>query len=490
MIKKQIIIVVLLLILFGVVSCGEITSTNTVTTEATTETTTQTLETTSQPVTTLTSESTTTTLTTEEAYVYSPISVPDYVLEEERLSFKFFWEVVNGDPTSDGYGMIADRYNTVTKEYYAASIASVGYGLASLLPGVENNWISYNEGYERALGTLVTIQNMESTHGFFYHFVSMDDASRVGTTEVSIIDTAIMIAGVILAGEYFGGEVKTLANEIYQAVEWDWYYNSNTNMFYMGYSPEEGHFGSWNGYAEQLMLYFFAAASDNYSVGIEAYNTMKARAVREKYGTSDYFYVAYPGTLFTYQYSHAFFDFRTAIDSDYINWFSNSIEASVAAYDYAIFQSQNYNTYSETAWGNTACDGPDGYRAYGNLPALGTIQIDGTLAPAGAIGSIVFVPDLVLPAMEYYNSLDSLQSKYGLLDSFNFGVTETASESVIRPSRVIPLNGWYATDVIGIDKGISLLMIENYRSGLIWDYFMQSEIIQKGYEELDFTILS
>ncbi|MBI9010098.1 MAG: hypothetical protein JEZ05_08700 [Tenericutes bacterium] len=482
MIKKQIIILVLLLILFGFISCGETTSSTVITTETTSEVMSTTTE-------TATTETATTTLTTEYAYVYSPIDVPDYVLEEEKLSFKFFWEVVNGDPTSDGFGMIADRYNTVTKEYYAASIASVGYALAGLPAGVENNWISFNEGYNRALGTLRTIQSMDDIHGFFYHFISMDDTSRAGTTEISIIDTAIMICGAIVSAEYFGGEVKTLAYEIYQAVEWDWYYNSTAKMFYMGYSPEQGHFGGWDGYAEQLMLYFLAAASDDYSVGIEAYNMMKIRSERKQYGTSDYFYVSYPGTLFTYQYSHAFFDFRNALDSDDVDWFENSIQASIAAYDFAIFQSQNYKTYSETAWGNTACDGPDGYKPYGNLPAIGTIQLDGTLAPGGAIGSIVFVPELVLPAMAYYNSLDSLQSKYGLLDAFNLGVTETAGDSIIRPIRTIPINGWFDTDVIGIDKGITLLMIENYRSGLIWDYFMRSEIILKGYEELGFTIL-
>jgi hypothetical protein len=422
--------------------------------------------------------------------MYSPIEVSDAVLTEEELSFKFFWEVVNGDPESDGYGMISDRYNTVTHSYGDASIASVGFGLSAIAIGIENEWISYNEGYFRALHTLYTIQNMERTHGFFYHFVSMNDASRSGTTEVSIIDTSILLCGMILIGEYFGGEVLTLANEIYQGVEWDWYYNTDRMMFYMGYTPESGFGGYWDSYAEQLMIYFLAAASDNYSVGIEAYNQMKAHSERKKFGSSDYFYVSYPGTLFTYQYSHAFFDFRTALDSENINWFNNSIEASIAAHDYAIFQSANYKTYSTLAWGNTASDGPDGYRAYGNLPAAGTIYVDGTLAPSGAIGSISFVPELVLPTIEYYASLSSLQGKYGFLDSYNLGLTESASSSIIRPNRPIVATGWFDTDVIGIDKGITLLMIENYRSSLIWDYFMQSDIIQKGFQELEFTILS
>jgi len=476
MIKKGILAISLICLLFVIGACDNSTSSTTTTTGTTSTTSSSTSMTDS-------------TTTTGEEYVYSPIEVPDYVFEEERLSFKFFWEVVNGDPESSGYGMISDRYNTATLSYGDASIASVGFGLAAIPIGIENDWISYSEGYYRALHTLFTIQDMQRTHGFFYHFVSMQTATRSGTTEVSIIDTALMLCGMIVAAEYFGGEIKDIVYQIYQEVEWDWYFNTDRNMFYMGYTPESGFGGFWDSYAEQLMLYFLAAASDDYSVGVVAYNQMKASSQRKKYGSSEFFYVSYPGTLFTYQYSHAFLDFRTAFDKENINWFNNSIQASIAARDYAIYQSANYKTYSSLAWGNTASDGPDGYRAYGNLPAAGTIYIDGTLAPAGAIGSLPFVPDLVLPTMEYYASINRLASKYGFLDSYNLGLTESASTSIIRPNRPIPLDGWFDTDVIGIDKGITLLMIENYRSSLVWDLFMQSEVIQKGFDELEFTIL-
>ncbi|MDD3477940.1 MAG: glucoamylase family protein [Candidatus Izemoplasmatales bacterium] len=466
--KKTIGIFVLALLVFALSACN-VDSTTTTTTTTTTDTTT----------------------TTETGYVYNPITVADYVLEEERLSFKFFWEVVNGDPTSAGYGMVSDRYNTATKTYGAASIASVGFGLAALPIGIENGWLSYQEAYERALGTMHTIENMQRTHGFFYHFVSMASSNRDGSSEVSIIDTAIMLCGMLTAGQYFGGEIQTIAEQVYQEVEWTWYYNDVRNQFYMGYTPESGFGGYWDSYAEQLMIYLLAAASDNYAVGKEAYDKMKAGSQRKSYGSSDFYYASYPGTLFTYQYSHAFFDFRTAFDQENINWFNNSVAASVAAYDYAdLFLKNNYLTYVGGGWGNTASDGPDGYRAYGNLAAAGTIYIDGTLAPSGAIGSLPFVPDKAMEAFAYYESLEALQGKYGYLDSFNLGLTETASTSIIRPNRVIPVDGWFDTDVIGIDKGIEMVMIENYRSSLIWDIFMQNEIVQKGFEELGFTILS
>ncbi|MFH0993712.1 MAG: hypothetical protein V1761_05115, partial [bacterium] len=169
-----------------VTACG-LTTTMTTTLDITTSTTTTATATTETATTTATTTTSATTATTEIAYVYDPLDVPDYVLEEERLAFKFFWEVANGDPESPGYGMISDRYNYETRAFGAASTASIGYGLSALLAGVENGWISRNEAYQRAYGTLVTLQGLERTHGFYYHFLNMDTGLRSGSSEVSII---------------------------------------------------------------------------------------------------------------------------------------------------------------------------------------------------------------------------------------------------------------------------------------------------------------
>lgn len=433
-----------------------------------------------------TTSTSTSTSTLTSDYLYDPITVESYVLEEERKSFDFFWEVANTDSDSAGYGMISDRYNTKTGGMGSASIASVGFGLAGIPIAIENSWITYQEGYDRVLGTLETIEGMQRTHGFFYHFVSMTSATRSGNSEVSIIDTALMISGAIVAGEYFGGEIKTKVDEIYQAIEWDWFYDPIRLMFYMGYQPESGFAGHWDMYSEQLLLYFLAAGSDDYPIGKVAYDRMKSNSQLKSYGTGSNFYVSWPGTIFTYQYSHAFLDFRDAVDDNGVDWFENSIKATTAAQEYGVWLSNNYLTYNATAWGNTASDGPDGYRAYGNLPAAGTIYIDGTLAPSGAIGSIVFTPDLVISTMSHYASIPQLQSKYGFLDAYNMGLTPNASLSVKRPNLTIPTTGWFATDVIGIDKGITMLMIENYRSSLIWDLFMLNVNIQEAFTVLEF----
>jgi len=487
--KKGILLSLFLFFAMVLFACESVTSTQSTTSGLLTTTinftTSSSITTTSEAT---TSQSTTQLITTTETpYIYDPLEVADYVLEEERLSFKFFWEVVNGDIDSPGYGLIADRVNVDTMQKADASIASVGFGLASIPAGIENDWIGYQEGYDRVLNTLITLEGMQRTHGFYYHFVGMSSGFRSGYSEVSIIDTAILICGAIVAGEYFGGEIRDKVDAIYQAIEWDWYYDPVWNMFYMGYSPESGFGGHWDMANEQLMLYFLAAASDEHSVGKIAYDVMKNHSQLKSYGTSDLFYVSYPGPLFIYQYSHAFFDFNSYEDEDGVNWFENSVNASIAAYDYAQDMSKRYKSLNATSWGMTASDGPDGYRAYGNLPAAGTIYVDGTLGPSGAIGSIAFVPDLTIPTMEYYANIALLQSRYGFRDSFHLGIEELAPVNTIMPQEPIPTNGWYSTDVIGIDKGVTVLMIENYRSSLIWYYFMQSDIAQKGMTELGFT---
>ena len=143
-----------------------------------------------------------------------------------------------------------------------ASIASVGYGLAALIIGVEHKWINYKKAYDRANRTLDTfINNIEGNNGFYYHFINMQTGKREWNCEISIIDTAIFICGAITAGEYFGRQVKEKAETLYKKINWEWYRNKDTNYFYMGYTPERGFWGHWDLYAEQLMIYVLSVSS-------------------------------------------------------------------------------------------------------------------------------------------------------------------------------------------------------------------------------------
>lgn len=387
--------------------------------------------------------------------------------KELKGNFKFFMTQANSNPKSQGYGLIRDK-SELSPE--VASIASVGYGLAALVIGVERKWIRYEKAYKKAKGTLDTfLNNLEATNGFFYHFIHMETGKREWNCEVSIIDTGIFICGAILAGEYFGGEVKQKAEQLYKNINWNWYRDERVNQFYMGYSPEQGFSGHWDMYAEQLMLYVLGVASPTFPVEPTIYEDFKKPVA--DYGEIKNIVHTYCGTLFTYQYSHAWIDFRNRKDKDGIDWFENSVKATLANRKYCIENSQKFKTFGENSWGLTACLGPKGYSGeFGAKPAFSELQgNDGTISPSGAAGSIVFTPELSMQSLEYYyEHFPKLWGKYGFKDAYNLEGEKP----------------WYAKECIGIDKGTSMLMIENYLTGLIWKYFMKNQYVKKGLEKL------
>ncbi len=389
--------------------------------------------------------------------------------KELKGCYKFFIKEANKNKKSKGYGLIRDK-SVLSPEI--ASIASVGYGLAALVIGVERNWITFPKAYERVSKTLDTfLNNMESTNGFFYHFINLETAKREWKSEVSIIDTAIFICGALLTGEYFGGTVKEKATKLYKNINWEWYLDKSTNQFYMGYLPESGFSGHWDMYAEQLMLYILAVASPTFPVEVSTYKDFQ-KPVTDYKQIKNIIYT-YCGTLFTYQYSHAWIDFRNRKDEQGIDWFKNSIKATLANREYCIENKEKYKTFGENSWGLTACIGPKGYNGgFGAMPAFSTLEEnDGTISPSGAAGSIVFTPELSINALTHYAHYSKFWGKYGFKDAYNLDGKKP----------------WYAKECIGIDKGISMIMIENYLSGLIWEYFMKNEYIQNGLEKLNIT---
>lgn len=395
----------------------------------------------------------------------TPVRIEDVIEWEMRGSFDFFWEQANTRPGSPGYGLIRDRY---PGSEGIASIASVGFGLTAYAIGVEKGYITFEQGYERANGTMDTLLTMDRTHGFYYHFVSMDTGKRAWQSEVSNIDTAILLMGVLTAGQYFGGEVQTKAQEIYAGVDWPWFVDPARDMFYMAYRPEEGFGGHWDFYAEQLMLYVLAAGSDTHPIEASTYYTFIRH--HAKYGDGEPFIHSWFGSIFTYQFSHAWIDFRGYTDQKGVNWFDNSVEASRAHVNFAIAMDEKYLTLGPDAWGLSACDGPDGYNGLYGAPPSGYDYkqhfVDDTIPPYGAIGSIIFVPDDAKRAMLYYYTFDQLKGKYGFQDAFNL------------------TRNWFASDVIGIDKGVSLLMLANYEHDSVHKIVMSNETILKGLERL------
>ncbi len=421
---------------------------------------------------------------------YTPIETDGLILEEQYRSFMFFWETSNRDPNSRGYGMSRDRFPNANG---VASIASVGFKLAGLPIGVNNAWITYDEGLEHASKTMDTLLEMDHHEGFFFHFISMDTTERVWDSEVSVIDTALLIVGALVSGQYFGGEVYEKAMTLYERIDWNWYLNDQTNEFYMSYQPEDGfHTGAWVGFAEQLIMYVLGAGSKTHNTGAAPYNVMKFKMINQRAPyisevdpsrNVDPFYFAPSGELFIHQYSHAFIAFNELLDPDGLDWYENARRATQAQYNFALDYQTKYRTVSATSWGVSASDGPNGYHAYGTPPYFrDRLNFDGTVAPYASMASIIFMAEEVIDTAYYFKTLSNLWGSYGFKAAFNLG-THTG----FADARIDGKDPYYSPDVIGIDKGITMLMIENYRSGLIWDIFMDIEVIQDGLDVLGFT---
>ena len=386
--------------------------------------------------------------------------------EEERKCFDFFWKEVS--ESKEGFGLIRD--NDVKRDM--CSIASVGYGLAGLAIGVERGYVGRQEAQERAVGTLITLMELaQRVHGFFYHFLNMEDASRYGHCELSVIDTALLLMGGLVAGEYFGGQCRQLWEEIYAEVDWEWYRCPEKNFYYMGYDEKRGHFGFWDHYAEQFIMYFLGVAAPKHPVDPSIFYDCPLYC--DVYKDSGLIYHSHCGGLFVYQFSHAFLNLKGKTDRRGIDWYENSVRATRANRQYCIDNPKHLKSYHQNAWGMTACMTPHGYSgAQGALPCFGNRvnEADGTVPPCGALGSLPFCPEEVMEAVRHYASIPQLRGKYGFLDAFNLDVTPA----------------WFSDRYIGIDKGISLLMLENYRSGLIWELTDRNSYIQTAFQRLEF----
>ncbi len=396
------------------------------------------------------------------------VAVEEVVEWEMRGAFDFFWEQANTDPGSPGYGLVRDRY---PGSEGIASIASVGFGLGAYVVGAEKGYVARDEVCERVDGTFDTLLALDREHGFYFHFLDMESGKRAWQSEVSTIDTAILLMGVLTAGQYCGGETQAAAEEIYAGVDWPWFVDPGRNMFYMAYRPEKGFEGYWDFYAEQLTLYILAAGSPTHPIDPSVYYAFTRHSA--KYGEGKPFIHSWFGSLFTYQSSHSWIDFRGLQDRQGVGWYENSVEASLAHYNFAVAMDDKYLTLGPLAWGLTACDSPHGYEGLYGAPPSGYDNqqhlVDDTIAPCGAIGSILFLPEQAQEAMQYYYSFEKLKGTYGFQDAFN--LTEK----------------WFDSDVIGIDKGISLLMLANYQNDMVYAVTMKNQYIQNGLERLEIT---
>lgn len=375
----------------------------------------------------------------------------------QKKTFNYFIENVNLET-----GLVMDRadnFNETDFNYAPATIAGSGFGLSALIVGVERGWISRQTAENITVNTLKYAQyHLESKNGFFYHFMDMKTGNRVWNCELSSIDTALFMAGVLLAMEYYENpEIKELANALYCRIDWKWMTNSS-QFLSMGWSPEKGfipHY--WKDYAECMILYIMAMGAPENNLDPECWQMLHRQA--GKYG--EYTLISCP-PLFTHQYSHIWIDFQNKNDG-YADYFYNSIQATLANRQFCLDSAKSFPaSYQNNCWGLTACIGPEGYMAYGASP--GSAVSDGTVSPTAAGGSIVFTPEKSIQVLKYIfrTHYKQMWGKYGFSDSMNLE------------------KNWFAKDAYAINQGPILLMIENLRTGLIWKLFMKNRYIQKG----------
>jgi hypothetical protein len=397
---------------------------------------------------------------------YRFTSDEDRFLEElERACFQFFWDEVN--PAT---GLVKDRSQAGGLDSRnVASIAATGFGLTAMCIADRRGWQDSRSIRERVLTTLRFVESrVPQAHGFFCHFLNIQNGERVFQSEVSSIDTSLFICGALTCSAYFDDpEIHALARRIYERMDWNWLLHGDKTLS-MGWTPEHGFIRSrWDSYSELMMVYLLALGSS--SIGVSRQN-WEAWA-RPSFEFNGVRYIGSHAPLFVHQYSHAWFDFRGKRD-EYADYFTNSMVATKVHKLWCLELSRQFPDYSEDLWGITASDSARGYAVWGGPPAMG--RIDGSIVPCAAGGSLPFLPEETVRVLrnirEKYEN--RVWHKYGFVDAFN------------------PLTNWYSQDVIGIDVGITLLMAENARSGFVWETFMKNEVARNGMTRAGFHVVS
>ena len=409
----------------------------------------------------------------------------------QHAAFKYFLENVN--PIN---GLVADT----SRQGSPVSIAVVGFALSCFPVAVERDWIDRPKALQLTIAALRFFwssdqgEGRETTgyKGFYYHFLDKESGARVWLSELSMIDTALLISGMLVARSYFKGdneaerELRDLAEKLYLRVDWRWS-QGEAQTVRMGWKPECGflHYG-WEGYNEALVLYALAMGSTSHPLAPDSYKAWTATYQWENIYGQDFLYA---GPLFVHQYSHAYIDFRGIRDGfmreKNCDYFENSRRAVTVQREYARRNPERFAGYSASVWGLTACEGPVGRnlsRENGCLTAQGYAARgvpfgpdDGTIGASAALASLPFAPDIVV------NSVRQLLRIYpDILPSLQFasGFNPSCPESNGAP--------WTSPGHFGLDQGIVVMMVENYRSELIWNLMKDCAYIGGGLRSAGF----
>jgi hypothetical protein len=396
-------------------------------------------------------------------YPVEGISQEDDQFLEELVKANFLFFLEQADPET---GLVKDRCDMrIADNSIVASIASTGFGLTAYCIGQQRGYLPLADAHQRVIRALSFLSRQMPTHrGFFYHFANIKNGERIWDSEVSSIDTSMLLCGIITCREHFKHpEIDRLANDILNRVQWRWL-SEDTSLLPQGWSPETGFLPyRWDYYSELMMIYLLGLGSAAHPLSVETWNAWK----RTPFEYDGLRYVGSFAPLFVHQYSQAWFDFRGRRDQ-FADYFMNSIRATEAHRLFCLELANQFRDYSNDLWGITASDSEHGYVVWGGPPAMG--PIDGTVVPSAPGGSLPFLPQATLRVLKSIKAGYGARAwcRYGFVNAFN------------------PLKNWYDHDVVGIDTGITMLMAENLRTGFVWETFMKSREAQRGFNRAGF----
>ena len=383
----------------------------------------------------------------------------------QQRAVRFFVE--HTDPQT---GLTEDRApNDGSPGRAPASIAATGFALSAWCIADRRGWLPPGEAVRRVRTTLAfAAGHLPQEHGWFYHFIDAHDGRRAWRSEASTIDTALFLQGAILAREYFAADAATaaLVDRIYRRIDWTWALNGGRTLSH-GWRPESGFIAArWDRYSELMGLVLLGVGAPERALPAAAWGAWRRAPVVALAGRT----FIQCGPLFTHQYAQAWFDFRGRHDGQADYWL-NSIDATLAQRAWSAAQAGRFPHWSAELWGQSAGDGAQGYTAWGTPGPAQEDLSDGTLVPCAPAGSLPFAPRECLTALRRMRATGGagVWGRYGFADAFN------------------PETNWVSPDVIGIDLGISLVMAENLRTGLVWEKFMRAPEVRRGMRLAGFS---
>ncbi|HLP96796.1 MAG TPA: glucoamylase family protein [Saprospiraceae bacterium] len=406
--------------------------------------------------------------------ICAPMTDDELLEMTQRATFRYFWDY--GHPIS---GMARERSNG---DPNVVTTGGTGFGIMAIVVGAERGWVTRAEAVNRMIQIASFLQFADRFHGVFPHWMNGTNGNVIPFSQYDdggdLVETAFLMQGLLTARQYFNQDtplenaLRDVITGLWEEVEWDWYRKNNSGVLYWHWSPNFG----WQmnfplrGFYEAQIVYILAAASPTHPVPATLYQTGWTSGNYANnsvhYGYKIYCGPFGGGPMFFAHYSYLGFDPRGKKDA-FCNYFVRNRNHALIQQAYSAANPEQHAGYSADCWGLTSCDSPNGYAAHDVWPA----NDDGTIAPTAALSSMPYAPDACLAALRHFYRVrgERLWGVYGFYDAFNLN------------------QNWYAPSYLAIDQGPIVVMMENYRTGLLWNLFMQNQEIAPALTAIGFV---